>query len=269
MYLPEDGQVYSINEKLLDFLKQKTNNILVPHDFIRSNDRLYSLDLEGTRPKEASARNIFPEIKNDETMTVEVLEPLNCSTPATFKLSGNPDNVASGSPKLSKMHAISIDSDHSAQGDVTKGIEKEKKPHQKSTKRSPTDSKSESNVDFDECISSNPITRESSTTDAHSATQPAAGIVELAKENASTSIRASKTRRLGLPKPKGPILHNNSTAILTVDISDVKPIGEEKGSPGNNNNGIIKAQRYSSNDLYKPRSLSSRTRTRASEQVGM
>ena len=57
-------------------------------------------------------------------------------------------------------------------------------------------------------------------------------------------------------------------AILTVDISDVKPLTEGKESPGNNNNGILKAKRYSSDDLYKPR-YNSRTRTRASEQVGI
>ncbi|XP_065080922.1 biorientation of chromosomes in cell division protein 1-like 1 isoform X2 [Ochlerotatus camptorhynchus] len=162
LYLPEDGQVYAINEKLLNFLKQRTNNILVPDDFIRSNDQLYSLDLEATRPKETSARDIFPEIENDETMTVEVLEPLNCSTPATFKLSGNPDNVDSESSKLLKMRAISIDSDHSVKHDVTTGIEKGK-PNQKSIRRkhlrSPEDTTSESNVDFDECISSKPLSK--------------------------------------------------------------------------------------------------------------
>lgn len=55
-------------------------------------------------------------------------------------------------------------------------------------------------------------------------------------------------------------------AIITVDISET--INVDKGSPGNNNNGVINAQRYSSDDLYKPRH-NSRTRTRASEQIGI
>lgn len=61
------------------------------------------------------------------------------------------------------------------------------------------------------------------------------------------------------------------TAELNVVISEATTAETGSASPtanNNNNNGAIKAQRYSSDDLYKPRptnGLRSRTRTRAGE----
>lgn len=252
MYFPEVCQIYATNEKLLEFLKLKTRNIMVPDDFIRSNDQLYSLG--ATCSKETSSRNIFPVIENEKTITLEMSAP-------------DPDTVDSESSKPSQIRAILNNSDDSMKCDFA--IENRKgKSDQKYMNRSPKGTKMESNVDFDNSISSKSITKESLTTDVHSLAEPVEDVHPSAK-NASASIRTSKSRRLGLSKPKRSTMHSNSTAILTVDISNVKDIGDEKESPGNNNNGIIKAQRYSSNDLYKPRSLSSRTRNRTSEQMGI
>lgn len=265
LYLPEEDQVYTANEKLLEFLKQKTIDVSVPDDFMLDN-RLYSLD--PTRCHEKTARNIFPDNEDeDEIMSVEVVEPLADPSVAKRVAISQPDNATEELPMPSKVRTSSIGSELSVERveQAVKQVEKAATPKQRTSKRkhsrSPTNAMASTDVDFEACLPVQRITKSSSKIDDAN--------IQPSKENVDTPIRASKARRVGLSKPKGTMIHNTtSTAILTVDISDVKPIAVDKGSPGNNNNGIIKAQRYSSDDLYKPR-YNSRTRTRANEQVGI
>ncbi|XP_055551153.1 biorientation of chromosomes in cell division protein 1-like 1 [Wyeomyia smithii] len=82
--------------------------------------------------------------------------------------------------------------------------------------------------------------------------------------------RIGKARRVGLSKPKNHSQMPNSISTeLSVVISEATPTTERASpSANNNNNGSIKGQRYSSDDLYKPRpanGLRNRSRTRAGE----
>ncbi|XP_053684287.1 biorientation of chromosomes in cell division protein 1-like 1 [Sabethes cyaneus] len=82
--------------------------------------------------------------------------------------------------------------------------------------------------------------------------------------------RIGKARRIGLSKPKNHNQIGNSISTeLNVVISEATPAAcSASPTANNNNNGAIKGQRYSTDDLYKPRptdGLRSRTRTRAGE----
>ncbi|XP_001649413.2 biorientation of chromosomes in cell division protein 1-like 1 [Aedes aegypti] len=252
LYLPEEDQVYAENEKLLDFLRLKTAEVLVPDDFKQNDSRLYSL--APTHAHEKSVRNIFPDNEDDETMTVELAEPLSDPSIAESDTKDQEDNVKQelAVPSSERVTAIEM-----ATTEVEKAVTPKQRTSKRKQSRSPPNAATNTDVDFEACLPVQRIDKQAMKADDDT--------VQPCKNSTQNLFNAKRSRRVGLPKPKGPI---TSTAILTVDISDVKPITEGKGSPGNNNNGIVKAKRYSSEDLYKPR-YNSRTRTRASEQVGI
>lgn len=258
-YLPEDDQVYGETEDLLEFLRQKTADVSVPDDFMQHESRLYSLYSAPCHEK--SGRNIFLENEDDETMTVELAEPIN-DPPSVVSLSDNIKQQTKESPVglsvVQQSSTSSVDSMEKASKEVEKAATPKQRTSKRKHSRSPPTAAASMEMDFEACLPVQRIEKQAMKTTDEETVQPC-------KESSNTPYNARRGRRVGLSKPKGAIA---STAILTVDISDVKPITEGKGSPGNNNNGIIKAKRYSSDSLYQPR-YNSRTRARASEQVGI
>lgn len=263
-YLPEDDQIFGEKEDLLEFLRHRTAGVAVPDDFKQNESRLYSLD--STPRHEKSARNIFPDNEDEETMTVELADPINDQPSVSKSDADDHPHSFKEQKQESPVPSVAVVKSSASTDSIERAselVEKATTPKQRTSKRkqsrSPPNAAASTEIDFEACLPVQRIDKED-----QQASKTDDEIVQPCKESFNTPNNVRKARRVGLPKPKA----ITSTAILTVDISDVKPLTEGKESPGNNNNGILKAKRYSSDDLYKPR-YNSRTRTRASEQVGI
>lgn len=241
LFFPEAKEVFSANITLLQYLQRKTSLISCPIDMAAesSNIKLYSLDHNIIdTANQATYSSLSSQRKIKQVPTVE--NP-SSSEPDAFK--SEPSEQRSACP-------TSNDSDTKGQSESKSFLDAERKAPKRKHSSSPS-------------TCNHKVVKDDLTNDT--ANDDTMG------QNAPNS-RLGKARRIGLPKLKShsPVVDSISTE-LSVVISEANPV-VESASPtannNNNNNGAIKGQRYSSDDLYKPRpanGLRSRTRTRAGE----
>lgn len=240
LYFPEEQEVYPVNDELVAFLKQKTEKSIFPNDYSAEclKIKLHSLQ----EPKEPS-KELFPDTEEDEIMAVEIIDvdeisSENCSVVL--------ERINMNSPKWQKLRAPSVDSEGANSQD---------------------DNSSSLDISSNEA-DSNRITE---TTNSEEATTESKASDEPVDAGSLPTIRGGvKSRRVGLSRPKGATLNNNTTAILKVDIADVKPPGPAADRKAGSAASDIKAQRYTASDLYKPSLNGLRTRrSRANEGLSM
>lgn len=239
LYFPEESEVYPVNENLREFLKQKTEKSTFAEDYAVEclKIKLHSLQAQQKEPGKA----LFPDTEEDEIMAVEITEIDDISSDnCTVVL----ERINMNSPKWQKLRAPSVDSDGAKTQDTVSSLEVP-----------PIDAA------YEEMSQSKPV-EESSTTETKVSEEPEGSA------NLPTVRGGVKPRRVGLSRPKGATLNNNTTAILKVDIADVKT---SSPAPDRKSNSDIKAQRYTASDLYKPtlNGLRTRTRTRTGEGFSM
>lgn len=239
LYFPEESEVYPVNENLREFLKQKTEKSTFAEDYTVEclKIKLHSLEAQQNDPGKA----LFPDTEEDEIMAVEITETDEISSEnCTVVL----ERINMNSPKWQKLHAPPVESDGAKSQATVSSLEVP-----------PND------ADYEEMSQAKPV-EELSTTETKVSEEPEG------TANLPTVRGGVKPRRVGLSRPKGATLNNNTTAILKVDIADVKT---SSPAPDRKSNSDIKAQRYTASDLYKPtlNGLRTRTRTRTGEGFSM
>ncbi|XP_055617415.1 biorientation of chromosomes in cell division protein 1-like 1 [Toxorhynchites rutilus septentrionalis] len=266
LFFPEDNEAFPVNDKLLFFLKQ---NIVctIPMQFAIESSKIkwFSLD--------ASSEHGGPSVPNDSLSkrkkdSIEIPENICETQSVCIEPMKEEQAGANNSDCLSKSDNSSINCQMAPTLDVRETSVVNQRTNKKKTGPSPARNvgKMRNNVmDITE-VDQQKIYL---TTDyIKDRTTCAAETVENIQKK-----KTGKMKRLGLPKPRENLVNNNSPTFLMVDISDMNTVNTEKKSPtinNNNNGGTIKSQRYSSDDLYKPRPLNglrTRTRTRGSEGV--
>ncbi|XP_055586653.1 biorientation of chromosomes in cell division protein 1-like 1 [Uranotaenia lowii] len=244
-YFPEVNEVFAPNLKLLETLRQKTPGKTFANDFVVE---FLAVKLFSLAPP--SVRTFSLDKEANDSLAVEIKHTGEFS--GTF----NPSELCEMDPtKQLKVRTASIDSD----------IEPEMESVVQSIRYSDTS------------MSEKPEQSNQKGTDFKDSSSETKSQKAKVKESKSC---LTKVKRVGLAKPKTITLKK---AILTVDIAEVNSemAPSEKPSPTaavsaevpNNNNGVIKSvQRYSSDELYRPRTLNglrTKTRTRASEVGGV
>lgn len=231
LYFPEEQEQYPVNEQLVAFLKQKTEKLTFPNDYSVEFIKIKLHSLQ--EPKEPS-ENLFPDTEEDEIMAVEITEVDEISSENCSVVL---ERINMNSPKWQKLRAPSVDTDEANSQDS-----------------------SSMDVPYNDGDSNKiaEIDKSGETTEFKDTGNPPA-------------IRGGvKSRRVGLSRPKGATLNNNTTAILKVDIADVKSPGSSADGKSATADSDIKAQRYTASDLYKPTLNGLRTRrSRANEGLSM
>ncbi|XP_058813964.1 uncharacterized protein LOC131677890 [Topomyia yanbarensis] len=245
LYFPEQNEVFHINEMYFDWIRHKTN-VSFPDDYAVKtwNVILYSLKPSCLDQKENS--KLIPEDKPKEDSSINIMANVQGSLIQKEYVPKYSEKSKIEIPaELQTVRVMEISKDHQVQLQLEAMVE-----------LSPTNRRKRKRSGLPPVF--NQIKR-SDKEDPISAEGNHSNASDLMEQHIQ-NLHTGKARRIGLSRPK-------TNAEFTLVISDAKSAGvEDTSTSNNNNNGIIKPQRYDSYDLYKSANdLRTRTRARPDE----